>query len=135
MASVDLNQALPPRSTAEGNKPAGSGKALPAANAASDANRTEAAALEGLKRQEAQEQQQQEQKQNLESAVAQLNDYVQSVKRDLHFSLDESSQQTVITVTDANTQEVVRQIPNELALDLARKLNEEEPLRLFSAQV
>lgn len=71
----------------------------------------------------------------LTTAVAQLNDYIQSVQRDLQFTLDEGSGQSVITVVDRNSAEIIRQLPAELTLDLARKLNNQEPLFLFSAQV
>ncbi len=75
------------------------------------------------------------QQQQLEQAVTQLNDYVQSIQRDLHFSLDEASGESVITVVDRESQKFIRQIPAEGALQLARNLNQEEPMMLFSAQV
>ena len=71
----------------------------------------------------------------LEVAVARLNDYVQSVERDLRFSLDRESGQAVISVFDRKTSELIRQIPPEITLDLAQQLNSDEPLLLFSAQV
>lgn len=60
--------------------------------------------------------------QRVEQAVEKLNDYVQSFQRDLRFSLDEDLGRTVVSVVDRNTQEVIRQIPNETALQLARNL-------------
>jgi len=60
----------------------------------------------------------------VEEAVQALNDYVQSVNRDLQFSVDDASGRTVIKVLDAETQEVVRQIPSEEVLALARHLRE-----------
>ena len=74
-------------------------------------------------------------KDRLEKAVAQLNDYIQSVQRDLRFSLDEGSGRSVISVVDSRSSEVIRQIPLEVTLTLAQKLNNDEPLLLFSAQV
>lgn len=71
----------------------------------------------------------------LAQAVAKLNDYIQDVQRDLQFSLDESSGESVISVVDRHSSEVIRQIPAEVTLLLAQKLNNEEPLLLFSAQV
>jgi flagellar protein FlaG len=71
----------------------------------------------------------------LTQAVAKLNDYIQSVQRDLRFSLDESSGESVITVVDTQSSEVIRRIPAEVTLMLAQKLSNEEPLLLFSAQV
>jgi flagellar protein FlaG len=43
-------------------------------------------------------------------------------ERSLSFRVDEASGRTVITVLDATTQEVVRQIPSEEVLALARAL-------------
>ncbi|MFT7243723.1 MAG: flagellar protein FlaG [Candidatus Azotimanducaceae bacterium] len=76
-----------------------------------------------------------ESKEQLVKAVAKLNDYIQSVQRDLRFTLDETSGRSVITVIDTQSNEVIRRIPEEITLSLAQKLNNEEPLLLFSAQV
>jgi len=71
----------------------------------------------------------------VKEAVSKLNDYVQSTERTLDFQMDEDSGQTIIKVFDKHSSELIRQIPNELALELAQKLNDEEPSLLFSAQV
>ncbi len=71
----------------------------------------------------------------VEEAVSKLNDYVQTTARTLNFQVDDESGKTVIKVFDRSSSELIRQIPSELALELARKLNEEEPSLLFSAQV
>lgn len=76
-----------------------------------------------------------ESRKEVAQAVAQLNDYIQSVQRDLKFTLDEASGRSVITVIDSQSNEVIRQIPEEITLSLAQKLNNEEPLLLFSALV
>ena len=65
----------------------------------------------------------------VEKAVAQLNDYVQSLQRDLSFSMDEDLGRTVVKVIDRNSQKVIRQIPNETALQLARNLKEQQQLQ------
>lgn len=75
-----------------------------------------------------------EQQSKLEEAVSKLNDYVQSTQRDLQFSYDESAGRQVVTVLDRETQQVIRRIPDEVVLNLARKLNDDEPVRLFTAQ-
>ncbi len=56
--------------------------------------------------------------------MSQLSNYVQSVQRNLNFSIDESSGQTVIKVIDSESEEIIRQIPSEEMLALARRLNE-----------
>lgn len=71
----------------------------------------------------------------VEQAVTKLNDYVQSVQRNLQFNLDDSSGKTIITVVDKQTSEVVRQIPDDVALKLAQDLHQSEPLSLFKAKV
>ncbi len=124
MNEVQTSSPIVPSSTSPSTavkKPTGGGKELPP---------TEPAATEIVK--DAANNTEEVQK-DLEQAVSRLNDYVQSSQRELQFSMDESSGRTVITVIDSNTSEVIRQLPDKVALDLARKLNEEEPIRLFSA--
>jgi flagellar protein FlaG len=58
----------------------------------------------------------------LTRAVSDINEYVQNVQRDLRFSIDEDSGHTVITVLDSETEEVIRQIPAEEVLAIARNL-------------
>jgi flagellar protein FlaG len=60
----------------------------------------------------------------VEQAVEDINDHFQSMGRDLSFYVDEDSGRTIITVIDAETQEVVRQIPPEEVLDLAMNLQD-----------
>lgn len=60
----------------------------------------------------------------LDSVVTSLNSSIQSVQRDLEFSVDENSGQVVINVKDKETDQVVRQIPSEEALKLAENLQE-----------
>ncbi len=73
--------------------------------------------------------------QQVENAVSKLNEYVQSTARTLNFQVDDESGKTVIKVYDRESDQLIRQIPNELVLELARRLNEEEPSLLFEAQV
>ena len=68
----------------------------------------------------------------LEVAVTKLNDYIQDVQRDLEFKTDDASGKTVVTVIDRQTSEVVRQIPDDVALTLAQNLQQDEPLSLFN---
>lgn len=71
----------------------------------------------------------------MQDAVSRINEYVQQSERKLDFRLDEDSGQTIIRVYDKNSDELIRQIPGELALRLAQQLNDEEPSLLFKAQV
>jgi flagellar protein FlaG len=68
------------------------------------------------------------------AAVSQMNEYIQSTQRDLNFTYDPSSGETVVKVLDRATQEVIRQIPDEIFLRLAQHLDPSAPGQLFSAQ-
>ncbi|MGP9833470.1 flagellar protein FlaG [Marinobacter sp. NSM] len=76
-----------------------------------------------------------EQRKELDEAVSQLNDFVQTVQRDLQFEVDNEMGQTIVRVVDQQTQEVIRQIPDEVAMRLAEKLQQDEPLTLFNIKV
>jgi flagellar protein FlaG len=77
---------------------------------------------------------QDQQKKQVQEAVAKLNDYIQSVQRDLEFNLDEDSGRVVVKVVNRNTNEVVRQIPDEVALKMAHNLQSEEPISLLNTK-
>lgn len=68
-------------------------------------------------------------------AVSQLNDFVQNVQRDLQFEVDQELGRTIVRVVDQETQKVIRQIPDEVALRLAENLQQDEPLTLFDLKV
>ncbi|KSW26696.1 hypothetical protein AOX63_24135 [Pseudomonas sp. ADP] len=68
---------------------------------------------------------------NLNDAVSRLREQAQSVQRNLEFSVDEASGETVVKVVAADTGEVIRQIPSEVALRLAESLKDAGNL-LFS---
>lgn len=65
-------------------------------------------------------------KERLDRAVEQLNDYVQSVRRELHFSVDSASGRIVVKVLDPQTNQVIRQIPSAEALSLAARIEQGE---------
>jgi flagellar protein FlaG len=71
----------------------------------------------------------------VKEAVIKLNDFAQKMQRDLNFKVDEDSGKTVIKVYDRLSEQLVRQIPNEEALEMAKRLSVDEPSMLFSAQV
>jgi flagellar protein FlaG len=72
-------------------------------------------------------------REDVEAAVATIQDFVQSVSRSLNFSLEEGSGRVVVKVTDAGSGDVIRQIPSEEALQLAENLSEVRSL-LFKAE-
>ncbi|MCW8957068.1 MAG: flagellar protein FlaG [Gammaproteobacteria bacterium] len=61
----------------------------------------------------------------LTEVVAELNNHVQSIKRDLHFSIDDASGNTVIRVVNSETEELVRQIPSEEVLRISQTIKEQ----------
>lgn len=63
------------------------------------------------------------QEERVQRAITKLNDYVQSVQRDLRFSVDQELGRPIVQVIDASTKKVIRQIPNEVVIRLARNLN------------
>lgn len=58
----------------------------------------------------------------LQSAVDKINEMMRQGQRSLSFSVDEESNQVVVTVKNTETDEVVRQIPNEETLKFARHI-------------
>ncbi len=58
----------------------------------------------------------------VERAVQRLNELMSETQRSLRFQVDELSGRTVITVLDATTKEVVRQIPSPEHLAILRHL-------------
>jgi len=72
-------------------------------------------------------------REEVEAAVATIQDFVQNVRRSLNFSLEEGGGRVVVKVTDAGSGDVIRQIPSEEALQLAENLSEVRSL-LFKAE-
>jgi len=56
--------------------------------------------------------------------VSELNKYVQNVHRDLLFSVDQDSGNTVIKVIDSESKETIRQIPAEEVLQVAKSIKD-----------
>lgn len=60
----------------------------------------------------------------LEEMVTKLNELVQDLHRELRFTVDDASGETVIKVVDSKTDEVVRQIPSEELMRLRQRLQD-----------
>lgn len=63
-----------------------------------------------------------EMRENLRQAIKRLNEMMRENNRDLNFSMDETTDRVVITVKNASTGEVVRQIPDATLLRVAHNL-------------
>ncbi|MGR6862148.1 flagellar protein FlaG [uncultured Aliivibrio sp.] len=71
---------------------------------------------------EAEQQLETKKKEELHKAVKELNEYVKSMDRGLSFRLDEESGRQVITVIEVSSGDIIRQIPDEKMLEVAREL-------------
>ncbi len=60
----------------------------------------------------------------LEQAAENLNQHVQNLQRDLHFSINDDTGETVIRVVDSESQKTIRTIPSEEFLDMSQQLNQ-----------
>ena len=118
-ASSVLIKTAPTAPTAEGVKGQKVGKELPIAAQAANAEPQNFGAVEVTQ-------------EKVQAAVAQMNEYIQSTQRDLNFTYDAGSGETVVKVLDRATQEVIRQIPDEIFLRLAQQLDADMPVNLFS---
>jgi flagellar protein FlaG len=58
----------------------------------------------------------------LQDGVERANAFVQSLQRDLHFTLDMEAEQMVVKVLDSASGELIRQIPNEAFLEMVKKI-------------
>jgi len=59
----------------------------------------------------------------LHEAVSKIEKFSLAAQQNLKFSIDEDSGKTIIKVMDATTDEIVRQIPTEEVIDIARALS------------
>jgi flagellar protein FlaG len=66
----------------------------------------------------------------LQDAVLRAGDAVRKLASNLLFSLDQETGKTVIKIVDSQTNEVIRQIPSEEVLAIARNLDRIEGLLL-----
>jgi flagellar protein FlaG len=69
-------------------------------------------------------------RQELSAAIGMLNQQLESTKRGLGLSYDDSKRTTVVKLTDSNTGEVVRQIPTEQVLKMAHEIDRYKGLLL-----
>jgi flagellar protein FlaG len=60
----------------------------------------------------------------LRAAAQQIEAYLKSIGRAVEFRLDDATGKTVVTVRDTATDEVIRQIPSDEMLRLARHLDQ-----------
>jgi len=74
---------------------------------------------------------------DLQQAVKQINEFVQTTNRSLHFSVDHDSGTLVTQVVDAETEKVIWQMPSEDAIKLAHNLTtlmKDGKINIFSSK-
>ncbi|EGA71365.1 flagellar protein FlaG [Vibrio sinaloensis DSM 21326] len=60
-----------------------------------------------------------------ERMVDQMNDFISSINKGLSFRVDEESGRDVVTIYEADTGDIIRQIPDEELLEILRRLREQ----------
>ena len=61
--------------------------------------------------------------QEVKESVEKINKTVQAMARNLQFTVDEATQMNVVKVVDVETKDVIRQIPSEEVLAIAKALD------------
>ena len=73
-------------------------------------------------------------KKRLDQAISRMNERMQDGGRGLAFKLDPSLDRPVVTVTNKETGEVIRQIPNEVIIRMAHSIDDNKG-NLLNARV
>ena len=60
----------------------------------------------------------------IESVTRQIDSFLRSQNHNLNFRVDQGSGKMVVTVTDGETGEVIRQVPGEEALKMAQRIED-----------
>jgi len=58
----------------------------------------------------------------IESVTKQIDSFLRSIGRSINFRVDPGSGEMIVSVIDANTGEIIRQVPGEEALKLAQSI-------------
>jgi flagellar protein FlaG len=59
----------------------------------------------------------------LNKAVSDINKTIQSLSQSIEFTVDKDSERVVVKIVDQQTNEVLRQIPTEEALEISKSLD------------
>ena len=62
--------------------------------------------------------------QRLEDVVKEVNEFIKPINNSLQFSIDDGTGTTVVKVIDAETDKVIKQIPSEEMLALAKAIGQ-----------
>jgi len=72
--------------------------------------------------------------QEIRDATEKLSEYIDLASRSLNISVDRELREPVVTVFDAETEEIVRQIPSEELVAIAKFLRQQEAARAASEE-
>lgn len=59
-----------------------------------------------------------------EQAISEVGEFLQTLNRHLSFSVDDTSDRTIVSVVDQSSGDVIRQIPSEEILRIAEKIKD-----------
>jgi len=60
----------------------------------------------------------------IESVTRQIDSYLRSIDKSLQFRVDQATGETIVTIRDDVTGEVIRQVPGEEALRIAQRIED-----------
>jgi flagellar protein FlaG len=60
-----------------------------------------------------------------EKIVEEMNNFISSINKGLSFKVDEDAGRDVVTIYEADTGDIIRQIPDEEMLEILRRLREQ----------
>jgi uncharacterized FlaG/YvyC family protein len=64
------------------------------------------------------------QRKNIQKTLEELNNQMKQTGRNLNFKMDDALHMPIVTVTNSQTGEVIRQIPNEVVVRVAHNLQD-----------
>lgn len=65
-----------------------------------------------------------EQEERAKAAADRINEFIEAFTRDLQFTVDKDTERVVLKVVDRQSGKVIRQIPSEEALEIAKALDD-----------
>lgn len=112
-----------PSLAATGTPVAASAPRAEAASASRDVQATDAPAVAALNPGQAVAPTQPASQSQVEDAVKSIRDFVKPINSNVEFSIDRDTGKTVVKIVDGATKEVLRQMPSEEALAIAKTLD------------
>lgn len=65
---------------------------------------------------------------NIEQVIKSIYGYVQNIKTELNFSVEEDLNRSIVTVIDKETGKIIRQIPSKELVELAKHFNDTQEI-------